>query len=194
MISARFNSLIRRLHRSATAHGHVKLVVLPAAAANASTSLPAPTLELATMPLLEPKPTENTMHKVAPCPRLTIPLPGCYMSRPTRNLVSPGDPARTLEQGLRNQSVLMTRYYHAHTTAPRSRPTILRSTRSGSGLLSGIQPSRLSDLICVQGDGWMESTDFAGWRRLGGHGMSNLILIWRVRDSRRCSWDQWSLS
>jgi len=169
----KFNSLIRRLYRSATAQFPVKLIVLPAAVANAFTSLPTPTLELATMPLLEPKPTENTMHKVAPCPRLTITLPGCYTSRPTRNLVSPGDPARTLEQGPRFQSILMTRYYHAHTMAPHSCLTTMRSARSGSGLLSGIQPSRLSDLICMQGDGCMESMDFAGWCMLREHGMSN---------------------
>jgi len=55
-----------------------------------------PVLELAIMPILEPEPTTNTMHKGTPYPRLTVPLPGCNS---TGHPASPlGEPAGALEQ------------------------------------------------------------------------------------------------
>ena len=50
---------------------------------SAPLSAPLPALELATMPILESKPTTNTMHKGTSGPRLTIPFPGRYMNQPT---------------------------------------------------------------------------------------------------------------
>ena len=58
----------------------IKPAVPPAALANApaSSSAPLPTLELATIPILELEPTTDTMHEETSYIRHTIPLPGCY--------------------------------------------------------------------------------------------------------------------
>ena len=117
----------------------VKPVVLPAALANPPVSLSAllPTLELATMPILEPKPTPSTIHEETPYPRLTLPLPGCSMSRPSGRPALPSwsqqEPLnKTPRKSPRTDDSLLPHPYHNISFTPNS---ALRSTRPASNAI-----------------------------------------------------------